>query len=201
MNAYRWLILAFWFAFLVYWAFAAIDAKRSVRAAAWSKEIGLRFVLVVLIGVAVRFAPLRHALHNVQMDLARNALVPITGVVLCALGLGLAMVARAHLGRNWGMPMSRKENPELVMTGPYARVRHPIYAGILLAMLGSTLGLTIFFVVPLALFGSYFVYSARREEQLLQAQFPERYAAYMQRSGMLVPRVFRAAAAGDTNRQ
>jgi len=199
VNVYRWLILACWLVFVVYWAIAAIDAKRSVRAAAWPKEIGLRFVLVVLIGVAVRFAPLRHALHNAQVDLARNTLVPITGVVLCALGLGLAMLARAHLGRNWGMPMSRGENPELVMTGPYSRVRHPIYAGILLAMLGSALGLTVLFVAPLALFGSYFIYSARREEQTLQGQFPERYAAYMQRTGMLVPRVFRAAATGEAN--
>jgi protein-S-isoprenylcysteine O-methyltransferase Ste14 len=198
VNAYRWLIVAFWLVFVVYWALAAIDAKRGVRAA-WSKEIGLRFVLVVLIGVAVRFAPLRHALHNLQVDLARNALVPITGVVLCALGLGLAMLARAQLGPNWGMPMSRRDNPELVVTGPYARVRHPIYAGILLAMLGSTLGLTIFFVIPLVLFGSYFVYSAKREEQMLQAQFPQRYASYMQRTGMLLPHVFRAPR--DTNRR
>src|SRR5208283_3165895 len=74
VNVYRWLILACWLVFVVYWAIAAIDAKRSVRAAAWPKEIGLRFVLVVLIGVAVRFAPLRHALHNAQVDLARNTL-------------------------------------------------------------------------------------------------------------------------------
>jgi len=59
------------------------------------------------------------------------------GVALCALGIGLAIWARTYLGRNWGMPMSRKENPELVTSGPYAYVRHPIYTGLLIAMLGS----------------------------------------------------------------
>ena len=55
--------------------------------------------------------------------------------MLVALGLGLAIWARAHIGRNWGLPMSRKAYPELVTSGPYAVIRHPIYVGILLAAL------------------------------------------------------------------
>jgi protein-S-isoprenylcysteine O-methyltransferase Ste14 len=85
------------------------------------------------------------------------------------------------------MPMSRKENPELVSTGPYALVRHPIYTGILLAMLGSTIGQSIFWLLPFILFGAYFIYSARREEKLLTEQFPEQYPAYMHKTKMLVP--------------
>lgn len=85
------------------------------------------------------------------------------------------------------MPMSRKENPALVMTGPYAYVRHPIYGGILLAMAGSTIGGSVVWVLPLVFFGAYFVYSARREEQMMVSQFPQEYPAYMERSNMLVP--------------
>jgi len=50
---------------------------------------------------------------------------------------------RRHLGRNWGMPMPLKEQPELVTSGPYARIRHPIYTGLILAMLGSAIGVNI----------------------------------------------------------
>lgn len=101
----------------------------------------------------------------------------LAGVGFCALGVGLAILARTYLGRNWGMPMSRKENPELVTSGPYALVRHPIYGGMLLAMLGSTLGESVFWVLPFILFGIYFIYSATREERLMVRQFPDRYPA------------------------
>jgi protein-S-isoprenylcysteine O-methyltransferase Ste14 len=83
--------------------------------------------------------------------------------------------------------MSRKQNPELVVTGPYAFVRHPIYGGILLALLGSTIGLGILWLVPLVLGGVYLVYAAKREEKLMLEQFPDQYPAYMKRTRMLVP--------------
>jgi protein-S-isoprenylcysteine O-methyltransferase Ste14 len=96
-------------------------------------------------------------------------------------------MARIHLGRNWGMPASRKENPELITSGPYAYLRHPIYAGIILAMLGTTIGASVFWAIPFLLFSVYFVYAARREENIMITQFPEQYPAYMRRTRMLLP--------------
>ena len=61
------------------------------------------------------------------------------GAVVFASGLALAIWARVHLGRNWGMPMTQKDEPELVMSGPYRYVRHPIYSGLLAAVLGTAL--------------------------------------------------------------
>jgi protein-S-isoprenylcysteine O-methyltransferase Ste14 len=116
-----------------------------------------------------------------------GTLAATIGVALCAFGIGLAIWARAHLGRNWGMPMARMESPELVTSGPYAFVRHPIYTGMLTAMLGSTFGESPLWLVPLVLFGIYFVYSARNEEKLMLEQFPEQYPEYMSRTKMLVP--------------
>ena len=107
--------------------------------------------------------------------------------VLVVLGIGLAIYARVYLGRNWGMPMSRKEDPELVTNGPYAEVRHPIYSGIILAMLGSAIGDNVYWTLPLVLSVPYFIYSARREEELMLAQFAERYRDYMRRTKMIVP--------------
>jgi protein-S-isoprenylcysteine O-methyltransferase Ste14 len=114
----------------------------------------------------------------------------VAGVVLCVAGVALAVLGRLYLGRNWGMPGSRKENPELVTNGPYQYVRHPIYGGIMLAMLGTAIGASAFWIVPLILFSGYFVYSARREEKIMIAQFPQQYPAYMRRTTMLLPFVF-----------
>jgi protein-S-isoprenylcysteine O-methyltransferase Ste14 len=97
------------------------------------------------------------------------------------------MCARVHLERNWGSPMSRKENPDLVTSGPYAFVRHPIYAGILLAMLGSAVGQNTIWALALVLFGPFFIYSARREEEFMSRKFGDDYQAYMRRTKMLVP--------------
>jgi protein-S-isoprenylcysteine O-methyltransferase Ste14 len=116
-----------------------------------------------------------------------DARLGIAGVTLCALGVALAIWARVYLGKNWGMPMSRKEHPELVTTGPYAYVRHPIYTGLLLAMFGSAIAETAFWLVPLVVVGAYFIYSARSEEKGMVEEFPERYPAYQKRTKILVP--------------
>jgi protein-S-isoprenylcysteine O-methyltransferase Ste14 len=56
-----------------------------------------------------------------------------------------------------------------------------------IAAIGSAIGESLYWVLPLILFGAYFVYSARREEELMRAQFPDRYPPYMQRTKMLIP--------------
>jgi protein-S-isoprenylcysteine O-methyltransferase Ste14 len=188
MTIYTRLIAAFWIIFVVYWAAMAIGAKKTIGARFWSREIGLRVGVLVLILLALRLPVFRQAMRNALTYAAgSSALMGVVGVVLCALGIGLAIWARTYLGRNWGMPMSRKENPELVTSGPYAYVRHPIYTGMLIAMLGSAIGVTPFWSIPLVLFGLYFVYSARKEEKLMMEQFPEQYAVYMRRTKMLMP--------------
>lgn len=187
MTIYQWLTSSLWIGLIVFWLISAIGVKRSVGAKAWGKESGLRLILVGLILLALQIPSLNRALKNAQAQVVGNTPLGILGVVFCALGIGLAIWARVHLGRNWGLPMARKENPELVTTGPYALIRHPIYAGLLLAMLGSTIAQNLFWVLPLVLFGAYFVYTARREEKLMIELFPKRYPAYMQRTKMLLP--------------
>jgi len=68
-------------------------------------------------------------------------------------------------------------------------VRHPIYSGIILAMLGSAIGESVIWALPLVLFAPYFLYSARREEELMREQFPAQYPDYMRRTKMIVPLV------------
>src|SRR5215831_7247272 len=117
-----------WGAFWLYWFVAAFSTKRGrVR---WSHELGIRLVIVGLAILLVRLDAFR--VKGFNTDPWRAGL----GLALFAAGLGFAVWARVHIGRNWGTPMTQKDEPELVTDGPYRLVRHPIYSGILLAGLG-----------------------------------------------------------------
>jgi protein-S-isoprenylcysteine O-methyltransferase Ste14 len=185
------IIAGLWLVFVAYWAVAAVGAKRNSTRHLWRGGFGLRLVVVLLIATVLRSPWLREFLAQTQRSASQSSLLGWAGVALCAIGFGLAINARWHLGRNWGMPMSRKEHPELVTSGPYAYIRHPIYTGLILAMLGSAIGVNIYWALMLIPVGAYFVLSARQEESVMLQQFPEQYAAYMARTGMLVPRLFR----------
>ena len=187
MTIFQWIIPALWLLFAVYWGISALGAKRSIGTTAWWKQSLLRLGIVVLTLAAFRFFGMGHALRLAQSYQTHSVILGAIGSVLVLLGVGLAVFARFYLGRNWGMPMSRKEDPELVTGGPYAFVRHPIYSGIILAILGSAIGESIYWTLPLVLSAGYFIYSARREEELMRQQFPEQYPAYMRRTKMIVP--------------
>ena len=101
-------------------------------------------------------------------------------------GLAFAVWARRHIGRNWGQPMTFKEGHELVKTGPYRFVRHPIYAGILFAMLASAL-VSPFFFIPFIFLAFYFVHSARTEQRIMLEHFSDQYRAYMKQTKVLIP--------------
>ncbi len=188
---YYWSILGLWLCFLAVWVISSLGAKKSVRDRAWSCGVVLRLIVVTLILFSLRLPSISHGLRHATLYLAnRNAALGAAGVVLCALGIGLAVYARFYLGSNWGLPMSRKANPELVTSGPYAFVRHPIYSGLLLAMIGSALAESVTWALALLIFGPYFIYSARVEERTMAGAFPEQYPAYRERTKMLVPFLF-----------
>jgi protein-S-isoprenylcysteine O-methyltransferase Ste14 len=85
------------------------------------------------------------------------------------------------------MPMTQKEEPELVTTGPYRFVRHPIYSGILCGLLGTALAINLYWLIAVAVAGAYFIYSARVEERNLMRTFPTQYPGYRARTKMLIP--------------
>ena len=169
-----------WLAFWVYWLAEAVNSKSNVGRAP-------RYVAVRLGVVAVVVVMLRTNVLNACTAFVTDPVLQAIGVVLFVLGLALAVWARVHLGRNWGMPMSEKAEPELVTSGPYGYVRHPIYSGIILAMLGTALGVGVAWLIIAALMGAYFVVSATVEEQTMARQFPQAYPAYKRSTRMLVP--------------
>jgi protein-S-isoprenylcysteine O-methyltransferase Ste14 len=191
MTPYRLIIGGLWLVFMVYWAIAAMSAKRRATERRWGWEIGLRLLMFVGIFTLLQSQSLREFLGQMQRSASHSASLGWSGAALCVLGFGLAFLARWHLGRNWGMPGSRKEETQLITSGPYAYIRHPIYTGLILAMLGSALGFNVSWALLLVFLGPYFVLSARREEALMLQLFPTQYAAYKTRTGMLAPRVLR----------
>jgi protein-S-isoprenylcysteine O-methyltransferase Ste14 len=189
MNIYGWLIFALWLTLIAYWSLATVAVLRGTgRRWIWWREVAVRLGFFALVVLALRVAVIGHVFPNQGLFAFNSSmLMGLIGFVCSAFGIGLAILARAYLGQNWHTPMSNGDNPGLITTGPYALVRHPLYGGLLLAMLGSAIAQSSLWLLPLIVYGPYFVRAARREEKLLIERYPERYPAYMKRTKMLLP--------------
>lgn len=111
-----------------------------------------------------------------------------SGVLLTALGIAFAFWARFHLGTNWSGVVTIKENHELIRTGPYRRIRHPIYSGILLAVAGTAVAMNqLRALLALAIIWISFYIKARREESLLASEFGAKFHEHRQHTGMFFP--------------
>jgi protein-S-isoprenylcysteine O-methyltransferase Ste14 len=177
MTTLRLVILVTWAVFWVGWILAAAAGVKQGSGGGRRRLPGLAAVLgFVLVRI---FSPHTLAIHSVPLE--------VIGTILFASGLGLAIWARVYLGRNWGMPMTEKAEPELVTSGPYKFVRHPIYSGILLALVGTALATNLYWLIAVCIVGAYFVYSASVEERIMTSSFPATYPSYRERTKMLIP--------------
>ena len=182
MKAVELVFAVGWAAFWLYWLVAAFSMTRG--RVPWSRELGIRAVIAVLVILLIRAGVLRD--HGLNADPWRSSL----GLVLFALGLGFAIWARVAIGRNWGTPMTQKDDPELVTSGPYHFVRHPIYSGILVAGIGTAVALSWMWLIAVVLAGVYFIFSATVEERFMTDKFPDTYSVYKRSTKMLVPFLF-----------
>lgn len=189
MTFIRELIIAFWLIFLIYWTVTAASAKKTMNASQWWRGWALRMFLIIVVVLAFH-TQLTQWSATLQTMEETNPLVDGIGGFLCGAGIAFAIWARYHLGRNWGMPMTRKKEPELVTSGPYAYVRHPIYTGVLTAILGSALVSGAWWLVIFLTASVYFIYSATMEEKYLMQIFPTQYPPYKKKTKMLIPFVF-----------
>ncbi|HEX4151974.1 MAG TPA: isoprenylcysteine carboxylmethyltransferase family protein [Steroidobacteraceae bacterium] len=179
------LILALWLVWGVYWLITAFSAKPTRRREPrWSRWA---FVAQALL-VAALLGPHRWrgwlGVRIVPGGWSRYWI----GVAVIVAGLLLCIWARRALGGNWSGAVTVKVGHELVQGGPYRWVRHPIYTGILLMMLGTALaggevhGLLAVSIATLALW-----LRSRVEERWMSEEFGEQYARYRQRSWALIP--------------
>lgn len=181
MHTVAVVILVVWIAFWVYWLAAATTGARGGRTR-WGPFVGIRIVVLLLALLLIR----TRAFKGGQV-ITKDPWLQAIGLAVFLSGLVLAIWARRYLGRNWGMPMTEKVDPELVTTGPYSRVRHPIYAGLILAMTGTAIAVSWYWLLAVVLFAVYFVYSATMEERYMAGLFPDRYPDYKRSTKMLVP--------------
>ena len=162
MNTLKTAIAIAWAIFWIYWLASAIGVKQGRASRRRIPLNGLSALAVILLLRVFRGGSLT----------VHSQLLGAIGTVLFASGIALAIWAPVHLGENWGMPMSQKAEPELVTSGPYRFLRHPIYSGLLVALLGTTLVSNLIGLVVVAVLGCYFYYSASVEEKNLGCDVP-----------------------------
>jgi protein-S-isoprenylcysteine O-methyltransferase Ste14 len=172
-----------WIVFWAYWLVMATTAKAGRSRLAQFAGIRVGIILVVLLLIRLR------VLKDHAAAATSNPWLLGTGLAVFVLGLALAVWARVYLGRNWGMPMSQKADPELVTTGPYGKIRHPIYSGIILGMVGTAIAVSPYWLIAVAIIGGYFLYSAVVEERNMAKLFPAAYPPYKHATKMLIPYV------------
>lgn len=175
-------IFVCWAAFWAYWLAASIGVKSGRTRWGWFAGSRVAIILILFLLVRLKFFKGRHTVVT-------DPLLQGIGLVIVLLGLGLAIWARVYLGRNWGMPMTEKADPELVTTGPYSTIRHPIYSGLILALVGTAMAVSLYWLIAVAVLGGYFIYSAVMEERYMAGKFPDTYPRYQQETKMLVPYV------------
>jgi protein-S-isoprenylcysteine O-methyltransferase Ste14 len=180
------IIRGLWIIFTVYWFVNAFGNKKNVyKQKAGSRLTYLGFLIIV---VSVLF---QSKLLQISI-LPYNLVTQVVGIVLCAGGIGLAIWARKILGGNWSGVVTLKENHELIQSGPYRFVRHPIYTGIIIAVIGSFVAvvLTIQTLFVCLLFGVMLRIKSLGEEKIMMGQFPEKYPEYKRNVKALIPFVY-----------
>jgi len=176
------LIGVLWFIFILYWAISAIGVKKNIHNNEWRRNVGIRILLVVLVIIALQFSSFWRF-----FGYQSNFIVQLIGVALCVLGMVFAVWARWHLGKNWSGTPSIKENHELVTSGPYRFVRHPIYTGMLVALLGSAFTGGVVWLAIFIIFCVNFLYRVPLEERYMMQIFPQEYPEYKKKTKILIP--------------
>jgi protein-S-isoprenylcysteine O-methyltransferase Ste14 len=178
-----------WIVFFLYWQIKAVNTKTTQRLEPAASRILRLFIFLIAI---VLLSTTRIPLPWLYLQLWPAGLWPFwLGAAVTIVGLLFAVWARGYLGSNWSRSVTIKQDHELITTGPYAVVRHPIYTGILTGFLGMAIaisqvrGLIVFVLIFLALW-----LKLRMEEQWMRSQFGETYATYAHQTAALVPYLF-----------
>ena len=185
---YKYAFPAMWLAYFGYWWAVSRNVKAPVRQEPAPSRVA-RLVLMVSAGLLL-------GLSRIPFSPLDKRFFPSgegsfwSGAVVTAAGLLFSVWARRHLGSNWSQNVTVKQGHELIQSGPYRFVRHPIYTGLLVAFLGSAIargewrGLLAVALVFITLWNKL-----RLEEKWMRAEFGESYRNYSRRVAALVPHI------------
>jgi protein-S-isoprenylcysteine O-methyltransferase Ste14 len=176
-----------WVVFVVYWAIGALKTRATVRKEPFLARYSV--MLVEVAGFTMMFTNDASIGVLGKHFLPRSVGVQILGVVLTWAGIGIAVWARYNLGQFWSGRVTLKEDHQLIRSGPYAYLRHPIYTGLDLATIGSALVIDRWRCgVGVALIILGFVIKAKREEAMLSGQFGAAFEEHRRQTGFLLPK-------------
>lgn len=180
------LFIALWLVWGIYWLIAARNIKHATRIE--SPLSRAAHVVPLAIAALLLWWPWRTHDFLFARLLPREPWMFWVGAVITAGGLLFTVWARVHLAGNWSGLVTLKQDHELITSGPYRLVRHPVYTGLLLAFAGTALardewsGVVALVIVVAALWRKL-----RLEEKWLSEQFGELYVRYKQRVAALLP--------------
>jgi protein-S-isoprenylcysteine O-methyltransferase Ste14 len=178
---------ASWLLFALYWLVAAFGVKRTAK----RQNLSERMLYVVFMAAGFfllnqenpSWGPLNRRFVPDQLWLAW------LGSALCAVGVLFAIWARRSIGRDWSAEVQIKEGHQLIRSGPYAHIRHPIYTGLILATLGTALLIGEYRgLLAVLMFFVGFTRKARKEESFLAAEFGPAFEEHRRHTGFFLPR-------------
>lgn len=177
-----------WIVFMVLWLIWALRTKPTQTREGVSSR--LSYIVLTFAAFWAMFS------SDMPQDWMRTRLFAANlwtewlGIGITAAGLAFAVWARAYLGTNWSGAVTVKVGHELVRSGPYRWVRHPIYAGMILAMLGTALERRqVRGLIAVVLLYAGFKIKSKIEEQAMAATFGSQYAEYASTTGAIIPRL------------
>jgi protein-S-isoprenylcysteine O-methyltransferase Ste14 len=186
-EVFHLLVAVPWIVFVLYWIISAIRTRDTVQTESFASRYAILliettgFVLLFRHSAGIGFLG-KHFMH-------RTLASAIVGSILTWMGIGLAIWARYHLAEYWSARITIKEDHQLIRTGPYARLRHPIYSGLILAAIGSGVVIAEWrcvLGVCLVLIG--YCIKAKKEEAMLTQQFGDAFRDHQKHAGFLIPR-------------
>ena len=181
-------ILGCWIILLLYWVIFAFFQKKLKEGQTLKSKIAYNLLLLmsyVLLLVSSKIIFLNYVLIKV------SNVINILSLILSVSGLVLCIYSRIVLGSNWSRDVMIKEKHELITTGPYKYIRHPIYAGLLLLFFGTTLAIgNVGSILGFILLLVNFKIKIKKEENLMLKHFNRRYLNYMKRTGSIVPPLY-----------
>jgi protein-S-isoprenylcysteine O-methyltransferase Ste14 len=175
-----------WIAVGIVWLVGAARTKRTAQAQSFGSR--LLHISLAAAAFALLFNPSLAVGPLAWRFVPDSAAIAYTGLALTVAGIGVAIWARALLGRNWSAIVTIKQDHQMIQGGPYAVVRHPIYSGFLLALLGTALALgEVRGLVGWALAFLTWRIKSRLEEKFMEQRFGGEYAVYRRRVKALIP--------------
>jgi protein-S-isoprenylcysteine O-methyltransferase Ste14 len=177
-----------WLVFVVYWIISGLKTRATVQQEPFASRYGV--LALEIAGFLFLFNQYASIGVLRLLIFPRTMTGAVAGTVATWAGIGLALWARFHLGQYWSARITLKDGHKLIRTGPYARLRHPIYTGLDLAAIGSAVAIDHWrcaLGVCLIIVG--YVIKARREERLLAGQFGAEFEEHRKHTGFLLPRL------------